>query len=118
MRAGANKSTTLVTESDLMFGNAHLPAGEYTVFIEPDADKWTLIISSHKAQAVYQQGEGIWGAYGYDAEMDVMRLDMALSKAPFSFDQLTFSFVNMTQSGGTLAIMWENELATLDFMAH
>lgn len=117
-RAGANKSTTLSTETDLMIGNAHLPAGEYTLFIEPDADKWTLIISSHVAQAVYQEGEGIWGAYDYDESKDVLRADMTLWEAPFTFDQLTFSFVNMTQGGGTLAIMWENELATIDFMAH
>jgi hypothetical protein len=50
--------------------------------------------------------------------MDVARVPMKLSKAPFSFDQLTYSFVNMTQQGGTLAIMWDNELATVDFMAH
>jgi len=117
-RAGANQSTMLTTETDLMFGNAHLPAGEYTLFIEPDADKWTLIISNHKAQAVYQEGDGIWGAYGYDESKDVLRAEMTLSEAPFSFDQLTFSFVNMTQMGGTLAVMWENELATIDFMAH
>ena len=117
-RAGANKSTRLMTETDLMFGNVHLPAGEYSLFVEPDADKWTLIISSHQAQAVYQQGEGIWGAYGYDESKDVARVEMTLSKAPFSFDQLTYSFVNMTQGGGTLAIMWDSELATVDFMAH
>ena len=117
-RAGANQSTMLSTETDLMFGNAHLPAGDYTLFIEPDADKWTLIISNHKAQAVYQEGEGIWGAYGYDESKDVLRAEMTLWEAPFNFDQLTFSFVNMTQQGGTLAVMWENELATIDFMAH
>ena len=62
--------------------------------------------------------EGIWGAYNYDSGKDVLRAEMTLSEAPFSFDQLTFSFVNMSQSGGTLAVMWEKELATIDFMAH
>jgi len=118
-RAGANMSTLLTTEADLMFGNAHLPAGQYTLFIEPGADKWTLIISDHKAKpSGSSDAEGIWGAYNYDPGKDVLRAEMTLSEAPFSFDQLTFSFVNMSQSGGTLAVMWEKELATIDFMAH
>ena len=118
-RLGANKSTRLMTETDMMFGNAHIPAGEYSLFIELDADKWTLIISNHKAKSSGSSDEeGIWGAYNYDAAMDVARVPMKLSEAPFSFDQLTISFVNMSQHGGTLAIMWDNELATVDFMAH
>jgi hypothetical protein len=118
-RAGANQSTMLMTETDLMLGSAHLPAGSYTLFIEPDADAWTLIISNHKAKPSGNSDmEGIWGAYNYDAGKDVLRAKMTLSEAPFSVDQLTFSFVNMTQAGGTLAVMWEKELATIDFMAH
>ena len=68
-------------------------------------------VSNHKAQAVSGQGEGIWGAYGYSEDMDVFRIVMSVSEAPFTFDQMTFSFVNMTQEGGTLALVWEDTLA-------
>ena len=115
-RAGANKSTRLMTETDLMFGDNPLPAGEYSLFIELVSEsEWMLILSNHQAQAQSGEGEGIWGAYGYSADMDVFRTAMSVSEAPFTFDQLTFSFVNMTQEGGTLALMWDNTLATVDF---
>ena len=40
---------------------------------------------------------------------------MTVAEHSVSFDQLTFSFVNMTKMGGTLAIMWETTMATADF---
>ena len=52
-RAGANQSTRLSTEVDLMFGDAHLPAGEYSVFVDLKADGWTLIFSNHTAKENY-----------------------------------------------------------------
>ena len=115
-RAGANVSTRFMTEADLMIGGKHLNKGEYSLFVELDESGWTLILSNHKAKINPRSDEeGIWGSFGYDQSKDVLRANMELSEAPFSFDQFTISFVNMTQDGGTLAMMWENELATIDF---
>ena len=45
-RAGANEATTFVTTADLTVGGKTVPAGSYTLFAIPNADKpWTLIIS-------------------------------------------------------------------------
>ena len=46
-RLGANQSTVLTTETDLMFGGQRLPAGEYTVFAELSESEWTLIFSNN-----------------------------------------------------------------------
>ncbi len=40
---------------------------------------------------------------------------MKLTKAAVSFDQFSIEFVNMTQAGGTLALWWDTEMATVDF---
>lgn len=117
-RAGANKSTRLMTDRDLMFGNNHLPAGEYSLFVDLSATGWTLIVSSHKAQSVYQEGEGIWGAYGYNSDMDVFRVAMTMTEAPMSIDQFTIFFSDVTEHGGTLNMAWENTIASASFMAH
>src|SRR6185503_15656584 len=45
-RAGANKSTRLMTEVPLVFGKTTVPAGEYSLFIDLKLPEWTLIISS------------------------------------------------------------------------
>src|SRR5438045_7809106 len=44
-RAGANESTTFVTDSAIKVGGKDVPAGGYTIFAIPEADKWTLVIS-------------------------------------------------------------------------
>ena len=47
-RAGADVSTRIRTEADLMFGDNTLSAGEYSLFIElKGPDSWVLIVSNH-----------------------------------------------------------------------
>src|SRR5260370_18748 len=44
-RTGANAATTFVTSSDVVVGGKSVPAGSYTIFAGPTADKWTLIVN-------------------------------------------------------------------------
>lgn len=116
-RAGANKSTRFMTEADLKFGEATLPAGEYSLFVDLNAGGWTLIFSNHTAKDNFRDaGDGLWGSYNYTGDKDVLRVPMALRPLPLSFDQFTIAFVDMTKRGGTLAMMWENTMATVDFV--
>lgn len=115
-RAGANKSTRFMTEADLMFGKNKLPAGEYSLFIDVKASGWTLIFSNHAAKdSGRAAGDGLWGAYNYTADKDVLRVPMKVDDTPVSFDQLTFSFLNMTNTGGTLVVFWEKTMGAVDF---
>ncbi len=115
-RAGANKSTRFSTEADLKFGDETLPAGEYSMFVELKEGDWTLILSTHAAKDGFREpGEGLWGAYEYTPDKDVLRVSMNVSSMPVSYEQLTISFVNVTDKGGTLALMWENTVAMTSF---
>ena len=115
-RAGANKSTRLTTEVDLKFGDESLPAGEYSMFVDLKEGDWTLIFSTHAAKDGFREpGEGLWGAYNYTPDKDVLRAKMEVNSAPVSYEQLTISFVNVTAKGGTLALVWENTVATANF---
>ncbi len=115
-RVGANKSTRLSTEVDLQFGTGTLAAGEYSVFAELAEDEWTLIFSNHAAKASgREEGPGLWGAYGYTADQDVLRVPMHVHQGDASVDQFTISFQNVTSEGGTLAMMWEHTKAAVDF---
>src|SRR6202045_2343886 len=42
-RTGANEATTFVPSADVTVGGKNVPAGTYTIFTIPNADKWTLI---------------------------------------------------------------------------
>jgi hypothetical protein len=118
-RAGANMSTRLKTEVPLVFGDKTVPAGEYSLFIDLKLPAWTLIISSWGAQAKYdpQNKTGLWGAYNYTADKDVARVPMKLETMPFAVDQLTWTFLDMKQEGGRVALMWGNTLASTPFTA-
>ena len=115
-RAGANKSTRLMTEAALVFGDQVLPAGEYSVFVELKEGNWTLIISTHTAKDGFREpGEGLWGAYNYTDDKDVVRLKMQVASLPVRYEQFTVAFTDMTEAGGTLSMLWDTTLATASF---
>lgn len=115
-RAGANKSTRLMTELDLSFGDQVLPAGEYSVFVELKEGDWTLILSTHAAKDGFREpGEGLWGAYNYTPDKDVVRVKMELSELGVSHEQFTISFTDITDSGGNLSMLWDKTGATAAF---
>ena len=119
-RAGANVSTRLNTEATLIFGDRKVPAGEYSLFIDVKSPAdWTLIVSSWPAQPRFDPKEktALWGAYGYTPEKDVARVPMKVESLPFSVEQLTWSFVDMTTDSGRLAIMWGKTMASAPFKA-
>jgi len=115
-RVGANKSTRFNTESDLMFGDKKLPAGEYSMFIELKPEQWTLIFSNHAAKDSGRgSGDGLWGSYNYTPDKDVIRVPMAVDALEASVDQFTISFMDVSSSGGTLAVIWDNVIGATNF---
>ena len=119
-RAGANQSTRLKTEAPLLLGTTTVPPGEYTLFIDlKGPTEWTLIVSRWAAQAKFdpQNKDALWGAYGYTADKDVVRVPMKVDTLPFAIDELTWTFVDMTNDSGKIALMWGKSMATTPFRA-
>ncbi len=119
-RAGADMSTRLKSEVNLKFGETTVPAGEYSLFVDlKSATEWDLIVSNHKAQERYNPNdkEAIWGAYGYDAANDVLRVPMQVAPLAdgLSIDQLTWLFGNVSETGGGLTLVWDNTVGTAAF---
>ena len=119
-RAGANVSTRLNTEAALVFGDRKIPAGEYSLFIDVKGPTdWTLIVATWPAQLKPDQKDktSLWGAYGYTPEKDVARVPMKVETLPFSVEQLTWSFLDMTTDGGRIALTWAKTMASAPFKA-
>ncbi|QQS40386.1 MAG: DUF2911 domain-containing protein [Acidobacteriota bacterium] len=115
-RLGANKSTRINTDVDLMFGDKKLPAGEYSMFAELGQSGWTLIFSNHKAKnSGREEGDGIWGSYNYDSAKDVIRVPLKAEMLQNSIDQFTIVFMDVTESGGVLGIAWDNVMGVTAF---
>jgi hypothetical protein len=106
-RAGANEATTLVTSSDLVVDGKTVPAGSYTIFTIPAADKWTLIINNKT---------GEWGIpYKYESD-ELARVDMKVSKLPAPVENFTIAY-DKSGSGCTLRMDWETTRASVDITA-
>lgn len=116
-RAGANQSTQLLTELPLVFGDQALPPGQYTVFMDLATEPWTFVVSTWPAQQEYdyENKEALFGAYYYTPDRDVVRVPMRRDTAPHSHDQLSWQFLDMTGSGGRLALFWDTVVASVPF---
>jgi len=117
-RAGANVTTRLKTEAPLVINSKTVPAGEYSVFIDVKGPTdWTFIVSNWPAQTRYDPNnkDALWGSFGYTPAKDVVRAPMTVSKLPFSVEELTWDFVDMTATAGKVAIMWDKTMASVPF---
>lgn len=106
-RTGANEATTFVTSTDLVVGSKTVPAGSYTIFTVPTADKWTLIINKKT---------GEWGIpYKYESD-ELARVDMKVSKLPSPVENFTIAY-GKSAGGCALRLDWETTRASVDISA-
>jgi hypothetical protein len=106
-RTGANEATTFVPGADVSVGGKTVPAGSYTIFTVPAADKWTLIIN---------KTTGEWGIpYKYESN-ELARVDMKVSKLPSPVENFTISYVK-SGNGCTMHIDWETTRASVEVTA-
>ena len=116
-RAGANESTQLKTEAPLVVNGKTIAPGTYTMFIDLKPNNWTLIVSRWPAQKDFNPDDktAVFGAYGYTPDKDVVRAPMKLEMLAHSFDQLSWEFLDVTDAGGTMALIWEKTMASVPF---
>jgi hypothetical protein len=103
-RAGANEATTFVTTADLKVGGTDVPAGSYTIFAIPEADKWTLVISKKT---------GEWGTAYPGPSEDLARIPMKASATSGPVESFTIGF-DKGGSGCAMHMDWENTRASVD----
>jgi hypothetical protein len=102
-RTGANEATTFVTDTDLKVGGKEIPAGSYTLFTLPAADKWTLIISKKTGEpgTPYPEGE------------DLLRVEMKVSQTESAVENFTIAY-HKKDATCSLSLSWERTQATVD----
>lgn len=106
-RTGANEATTFVTTGEVEIGGKTVPAGSYTIFTVPNADKWTLIINKKT---------GEWGIpYKYQSD-ELARVDMQVSTVPSPVEDFTISY-QKSGNGCTMQMEWETTRASVNVTA-
>lgn len=108
-RTGANAATSLKTETDLMIGNLHVPAGSYTLYTIPNANDWTLIVNKQTGQ---------WGT-NYDLAQDLGRVRMKVAKVKDSVETFNIALEPAKDAkSATLTMTWENTQASVPVTVH
>ncbi len=108
-RLGADEATKLTTPIDLMIGDLKVPAGSYALFAMAKEDgSWTLIVSKTADQ---------WGAFSYDQAQDLGRVPMLVTKMSAPIEQFTMAFTGANGKSATLALTWENTMASVKIRA-
>lgn len=106
-RTGANEATTFVPSVDVEVGGKTVPAGKYTIFTVPEADKWTLIVNKKT---------GEWGIpYKYESD-ELARIDMKVTKLSSPVEDFAISY-EKSGNGCTMQIKWEQTEASVDIKA-
>lgn len=94
-RTGANEATTFEINRNVVLDGQNLPAGKFGLFTIPGEDEWTIIFNE-----VWDQ----WGAYGYDAGRDILRIKVMPDKTDEFTEMMTFEI----DEDGEIELYWEN----------
>ena len=95
-RAGANESTTIESNKDLLVEGKPLPAGKYSIHMIPGETEWIVI---------FNKNNSAWGSYTYKQEEDALRVTVKPVKAPFK-EWMEFGFDDLAGTSATAYLHW------------
>jgi hypothetical protein len=104
---GADEATYLSTTLPIRVGNLKLPAGKYSLWIQPAEDVWTLIFNSD------------WDTFhtNHRSRSDIGKVPMQKETSPANVEQLTFTIEpNTGAPGGRLAMAWATTKVSVPFV--
>ena len=104
---GADEATYISTTKSLKVGNLDVPAGKYSLWIQPLEDKpWVLIISKD------------WDTFhtAYRSRYDLGKVTMQKETLPETVEQLTFTIEPSAGArGGRIAMAWATTKVSVAF---
>lgn len=97
-RTGANTSTTMTTEANLIIGGTPVPAGAYSLYTIREGDRYLLIVNRNTGQ---------WGTE-YDATKDLARIPLTAKALTEVRESLQIAFVpaDAPPARGVFTIAW------------
>ena len=107
-RTGANGSTTLTTDVDLVLGGATLAKGTYVLYTIPGRGGWKLIVQRSVGQTPMQ----------YVDSNDVARIDLRHVSLSMPLETLTMWLIPSLEPGparGELRFAWGNDQLSTDW---
>ncbi len=104
-RTGANRTTTIELETDVILGGHKLSKGKYALFTIPGEETWTVIINSNPDQ---------FGAFTYDSALDVFRFEVPSQKLPAHIESFEIHFTNTHDNQAEITIAWADTFISFE----
>ncbi|MFH5832100.1 DUF2911 domain-containing protein [Halalkalibaculum sp. DA3122] len=97
-RTGANEATELTTTRDIVLADKKVEAGTYALFTIPGKEQWTLILNGELGQ---------WGAFDYNAEYDILRVDVNSEQVEDAAEAFSIQFGEVQNDSTSITIRWD-----------
>lgn len=105
-RMGANEATELQLYQSVHLGRKKVPSGRYTLYALVEKDKWTIIINKET---------DTWGAFNYDADRDLARLEVPVEQLDKPVEYLSMMFEPSGTDTLLLVIEWDQVKVSVPF---
>lgn len=103
-RLGANEATELELYRDVKIGGKKILKGKYTIYAIPSDEAWTVILN---------KDTDTWGAFKYDQQKDVVRVQVPVKKTASPVNAFSMMFEKGSNDTILLDIAWENAMVAL-----
>jgi hypothetical protein len=102
---GADEATTLDSARVIHMGKLTIPPGPHTIWMLPEANRWTLVISTEPSGFHTM----------YSPSLDMGRVPLRVRTLATPVEELTFAIEPAPSGGGTIAMSWEKTEVSVDF---
>lgn len=98
-RMGADEATLLTTDKDLELGGTKIPAGSYSLYLQPEEDG--------AAKLLVNKQTGQWGT-DHDEKQDFATINLKKGTLSAPVNQFTIALDGKTGGSGMLQLKWES----------
>jgi len=98
-RLGANESTKISLNEDVLFNGEELNAGTYKVYAVPGADSFMITVNSDY---------DTWGAFEPDYSKDLFTTEVPVNYLTEPMEQFTVSITDASDGGALLYFTWSD----------
>ncbi|MFP4846131.1 DUF2911 domain-containing protein [Winogradskyella sp. PE311] len=106
-RTGANANTTIEFSDDVTIGDGTLKAGKYAIFTKLEEKAWTVM---------FYTDTNNWGApKEWDDSKVAASIKVNVMDIPFNVETFTIDINNITNTGGTIDMIWEKSYVAVPF---
>ncbi len=107
-RTGANAATKITFGEPVIIDGKEVAAGSYALYTIPGKKQWEVILNT---------GIKNWGAAGYDAKDDVVRVAVPVKQLSKSQESMRISLEDLTNNSANLVITWADTKVELPIKA-